>query len=52
MRLPAVEIAGLPWSVRYRTQKNICLASPFTLAIGHMSAYTCGITDLTLGVSG
>jgi hypothetical protein len=24
----------------------------FTLAIGHMSAYTCGITDQTLGVSG
>ena len=24
----------------------------FTLAIGHMSAYMYGITDLTLGVSG
>ena len=24
----------------------------FTLAIGHMSAYICVITDLTFGVSG
>ena len=24
----------------------------FTLAIEHMSAYMCGITDLTIGVSG
>ena len=39
--------------VRYRTLENIF--SPgifFTLAIEHMSAYMCVITDLTFGVSG
>ena len=33
----------------YRTIKTIAF---LPLAIEHMSAYMCGITDLTLGVSG
>ena len=39
-------------SVRYRTLELFCPGIPFTLAIEHMSAYMCGITDHTLGVSG
>ena len=33
-------------------QDNILCATFCTLAIEHMSAYMCGITDLTFGVSG
>ena len=33
-------------------QGSFCLGIFFVLAIEHMGAYICGITDLTLGVSG